>query len=167
MRTPGASVTTAANPVTDAGFVEQLRFATQRYLDSIDAWETAYQKYYRLPTPGSVSSDLEAEHRDYLAARGELKRMIPNARRLCMRHSLRDPWPALMHINLESTTPQGGFTPAIGRAERGIIAKCLEDLEAASRPVDEAVSPRESPKIDTRIHRGRRNIFQRIADYFL
>jgi hypothetical protein len=164
MRNTGASVTTSVS-VNDAEFVEQLRFATQRYLDAIDAWETAYQKYYRLPTPGSVSSDLESEHRDYLAARNTLQRMVPNARRLCMRYSLRDPWPALLHISLESTTPQGGFTPAIGRAERGIIAKCLDDLESGARPADEA-----GPTSDRRPQdsgSGRRNIFQRIADYFL
>lgn len=64
--------------LADAEFVEQLRFATQRYFDAIDAWEVAYQKYYRLPTHGSVSSDLEAEHSAYQAARAQLQRLVPN-----------------------------------------------------------------------------------------
>ena len=161
MRPQNASVRAANRTDNDGDFVEQLRFAAQRYFDAIDAWETAYQKYYRLPTPGSVSSDMEAEHRQYVAAREQLQAMVPNARRLCMKHSLRDPWPALLHINLESTAPQAGGAPAIGRSERLLVTRCLDELESASRPMD--APPREAPGSP----QGRRNIFQRIADYFL
>jgi hypothetical protein len=149
--------------LADAEFVEQLRFATQRYFDAIDAWEVAYQKYYRLPTHGSVSSDLEAEHSAYLAARGQLQRLVPNARRLCLRHSLRDPWPALLHINLESSAPQSGGAPAIGRSERLLVSKCLDELELAVRNPEESSQARETSNQIP----GRRNILQKIADYFL
>ena len=91
VRTSVATDTAAAR---DAEFVDRLRSATQKYLDAIDAWESSYQKFYRMPAPGPVSSDLESEHRAYLSARRELQQHVPNARRLCLKHSLRDPWPA-------------------------------------------------------------------------
>jgi hypothetical protein len=151
---------------SDTDFVEQLRFAAQRYLDAIDAWEMAYQKYYRMPAPGPVSSDLEKEHREYLSARGQLQEYIPNARRLCLKHSLRDPWPAMLHVNLGGTVPQNGFSPAIGRSERALIAQCLADLESASQGGRESIDR----QADSHGENGpslRRGILQRIVDYFL
>jgi hypothetical protein len=155
-----------ASDCSDAEFADLLRSATERYLSAIDAWENGYQKYYRLPSPGRVSSDLEGEHREYLAALSELQKYMARARRLCLRHSLRDPWPAMLHIDLGSRVPQKGFAPTIGRAERALIAKCLDDLESACRAVDRPDLSGES-EIPQEIPSGRRNIFQRIADYFL
>jgi hypothetical protein len=170
MRTQGASVSAE---ITDADFAAQLRSATERYLDAIQAWENKYQKYYRLPSPGPVSSDLEAEHQEYLAARGQLKKCVDRARRLCMRHSLRDPWPAMLHIRLGASAPQTGFALAIGRAERALIAKCLDDLDAACNPAAPLDPERETRGIASRemqsggVPAGRRGFLQRIADYFL
>jgi len=138
----------------DAAFVDQLRAATRTYLDAIDAWESSYQKFYRMPAPGPVSSDLEAEHRAYLAARRDLPQHIPNARRLCLKHSLRDPWPALLHVNLGGTTPQAGFAPAIGRSERALIVQSLDDLESACRAL---------PEVRVEKPRG---LWRRVLDYF-
>ena len=160
--------TSVSSECSDADFAAQLRSATERYLRAIDVWETGYQKYYRLPSPGPVSSDLEGEHREYLDARGQLQKCMPRARRLCLRHSLRDPWPAMLHVYLGASAPQKGFTPAIGRAERLLIAKCLDDLETACNPVNQPSlqrEPRETPRHT--MPPGRRNIFQKIVDYFL
>ena len=63
--------------VSDAEFVAQLRAATQDYLDSVDLWESAYQRFYRLASPLQVSSDLEPEHQAYLAARKRLISLAP------------------------------------------------------------------------------------------
>ena len=75
----GVRVTTAMDTAAarDAEFVDRLRSATQKYLDAIDAWESSYQKCYRMPAPGPVSSDLESEHQGYLAARRELNSIFP------------------------------------------------------------------------------------------
>jgi hypothetical protein len=147
----------------DAEFVDQLRSATQKYLDAIDAWEASYQKFYRMPAPGPVSSDLEAEHQAYLAARRELQQHVPNARRLCLKHSLRDPWPALLHVNLGGTTPQTGFSPAIGRSERAKVGQSLDELESACRTPreHEPISPLH---IQTQKPRG---LLRRIIDFFV
>ena len=156
--------TIAVQATSDAEFVEHLRTLTQRYLDAIDAWENANQKYYRLPAPGPVSSDLAAENEEYLFAREHLRRDLPRARRLCLRHSLRDPWPAMLHVNLDSRTPQSGAASAIGRAERKIVMQCLDDLELACRVAavpdsdDRPVAPLIEPP---------RGIFRKIIDYFL
>ena len=49
----------------DQEFVAALRLAIDRYLRAVDQWESAYQKYYRLPGyAAKISSDLEAEHRE-------------------------------------------------------------------------------------------------------
>lgn len=80
-----------------------------------------------------------------------------------MRHSLRDPWPALLHINLESSAPQSGGAPAIGRSERLLVTKCLDELELAVKNPEESSGVRETSNQMS----GRRNIFQKIADYFL
>jgi hypothetical protein len=161
----GVRVTTATDTAAarDAEFVDRLRSATQKYLDAIDAWESSYQKFYRMPAPGPVSSDLESEHRAYLAARKELQQHVPNARRLCLKHSLRDPWPALLHVNLGGTTPQTGFSPAIGRSERGTVAQSLEDLESACRE-PRGNEPAFSRDSQTERSRG---LLRRILDFFV
>ncbi len=146
---------------SDADFVDQLRSATANYLDAIDAWETAYQKYYRVLAPG-VSSDLEPEHQAWLAARRQLERLLPNARRLCLKYSLRDPWPALLHVRLGARTPQDGFVTAIGRAERALISQCLDRLDSACRAQERAASeyaPITPPP-------SQRNLIQRVFDFF-
>jgi hypothetical protein len=169
MRTQGASVSTE---ISDADFAAQLRTTTERYLDAIQAWENKYQKYYRLPSPGPVSSDLEAEHQEYLAARGELKKCVDRGRRLCMRHSIRDPWPGMLHIRLGASAPQTGFAPAIGRAERALISKCLDDLDDACNPgarpdLERAADGQSREMRSGEIAGVRRGFFRRIADYFL
>lgn len=116
-----------------------------------------------MPAPGPVSSDLESEHRAYLAARAGLQQHIPNARRLCLKHSLRDPWPALLHVNLGGTTPQTGFSPAMGRSERAKIAMSLDELESACRaPRENEHAP--SPNVRTEKPRG---LLRRIIDFFV
>jgi hypothetical protein len=134
-----------------------LRAAVNGYLRAVDAWEEGYEKYYRISAPGQVSSDLALEHQSYLIARRELQTCLPRARRLCFQHGLREPWTAILHIHLGARTPQTGAATAIGRAERAVLAQCLDDLESACRP-------QEARYVDDQERPG---IVQRLMDYFL
>jgi len=79
--------------VPDHAFVADFRSAVERYFEAVDQWETAYRRYYRQPDCGEkVSADLETEHSGYCARRRELEQMLPRARRLCLKHGLREPW---------------------------------------------------------------------------
>src|SRR6266566_2426531 len=78
--------------LSDQEFVDNLRAAVVRYLAAVDRWEAAYQRYYRMPGwAEKVSADLEAEQREYETQRRTLEEMLPRARRLCLKHQLRDP----------------------------------------------------------------------------
>jgi hypothetical protein len=112
-----------------AEFVAQLRIAVQSYYAAVDAWETAYAKFYRLPDRNQVSSDLEGVHRDYIRTRKALLELIPQAKRLCLKYDLGDPWPGILRIDLGSQAPQVASGPAIGRGERNRIAECLDRIE--------------------------------------
>jgi hypothetical protein len=113
---------------TDLEFTRQLREAVQRYLATVDAWEAAYQKYYRLP---GVSADLVNEHTDYLSARRALEVMLPRARGLCFKHGLRDPFAVLVRVELGGYTPQQREISALGRSERLAVTDTLMQLDAA------------------------------------
>lgn len=116
----------------DREFTLQLRDAVQRYFCAVDAWETAYQKYYRLPGYADrVSDDLAHEHAAYLEARRHLEGLLPRARGLCFKHGLRDPFPNLVRVALGQHAPQQRDTSAIGRSERMAVTDCLIELAAA------------------------------------
>src|SRR5690349_24780603 len=102
----------------DHDFVASLRSAIERYLSAVDRWEAAYQKYYRMPGSSRVSDDVEAEHREYTERRRELEEHLPRARRLCLKHGLRDPFAGLVRISLGRYSPQERSDSAIGRSER-------------------------------------------------
>jgi hypothetical protein len=141
---------------TDQEFVAALRLAIDRYLRAVDQWESAYQKYYRLPGyAAKISTDLEAEHREYSERRDELKRMLPRARRLCLKHRLRDPFSGLVRISLGRYAPQQRVDSAIGRNERNAATVCLVDLTAACQEW-EAAEPGT----------GKGSWLRRIRDFF-
>lgn len=130
MRSESGPVTTES---PDDEFVASLRAATERYLQAVDDWESAYAKYYRLPTPSHVSSDLEPYQRTYLERRRALQKCMPRARRMCMKLGLRDPWQSLIRIELGAVAPQAGAVSAIGRGERLVVQQCLAAMEEAAR----------------------------------
>jgi hypothetical protein len=84
---------------------------------------------------------------------------------LCLRHGLRDPWQATLHIALGAQTPQAGATTAIGKGERTLLAKCLADLEAASSAYAKAPATKAA-KVIKAAAPSRQGIFQRVFDYF-
>src|SRR5579885_1710858 len=110
------SGTSRKEGLSDQEFVAALRVAVEQYLQSVDRWEAAYSKYYRLSAPGAgISSDLEAEHREYSGRRRELAEILPRARRLCLRHGLREPFSGLLRISLGQYSPQERLASAISR----------------------------------------------------
>jgi len=129
-------------------------------LRAVDQWESAYQKYYRLPGyAAKISSDLEAEHREYSERRYDLERMLPRARRLCLKHRLRDPFSGLVRVSLGRYAPQQRVDSAIGRNERNAVTVCLVDLTAACQ---EWAATGGRPEPGT----GKGSWLRRLLDYF-
>jgi hypothetical protein len=147
---------------TDREFVLELRDAVQRYLATVDAWEAAYQKYYRLPGYAArVNDDLAKEHADYLTARRPLEAMLPRARGLCFKHGLRDPFPTLVRITLGEHAPQQRDTSALGRSERMAVTDVLMQLAAACQEFG-AEKREEAPPTD---RQPSGNWLRRLVDY--
>jgi hypothetical protein len=141
-------------------FVDELRRAVERYLRTIDAWEEAFQKYYRLAsTSARLSVDLEPFQADYNAARAELKNLIPRARQLSRRFDLPDPWPGVLHVRLGARAPQTGAAPAYGQGERTVIYRCLDSLDARLRVPDDVKDEPARPSES-------RGVLGRVLDYF-
>lgn len=118
--------------MADVDFVDQLRAATERYFHSIDTWENAYAKYYRVSTPNGIASDMEPFHREFLDAKRNLEGYIPRARRLCLKYDLAQPWQALLRIDLGANKPQQSRGSALGRGERNAVILCLAQLNDAA-----------------------------------
>jgi hypothetical protein len=148
--------------VSDREFVLKLRTATDAYLGAVDRWEAAFHRYYRMPDrPGKISSDMEAEQRDYDARRRELETLLPRARRLCLKHELHDPFSHLTRVALGRFAPQHRTDSVIGRGERSAVSACLLELrEASTEWPTEAQPPRERPKP------ANRSLLGRMIDYF-
>jgi hypothetical protein len=157
----------ATGTSSDLEFIRELRECVARYLQTVDAWEAEYQKYYRLARPQQrVSPDLEEEQSAYVAARRDLEGLVPRARRLCAKFDLRDLWPGLLRIELGAHPPQTKMASAFGRSERIAIADCLANMELHCgeqevRPESE-LAPEEPPA-----EKPHRNWLERVIDYFI
>lgn len=141
---------------SDYEFIARLRIATERYLGAVDQWEVAYQKYYRLPA-AKISLDLEAEHREYCDRRRELEEMLPRARRLCLKHQLRESFSGLLRISLGRYAPQHRLDSAISRNERSAVTECLVELSGACREFEADSNENE---------RRERSLLRRLVNYF-
>src|SRR5262249_1905909 len=152
-----------AAKVSDSDFVDQLGAAIDRYLRSVDEWEAAHQKYYRLPGYSrKISQDLESEARDYHGRRHELEEMLPRARRLCYRHRLREPFSGLLRISLGAYAPQERMDSSIGRNERNSVAVCLVELRALTREWEASAAVSAEPKKPP----AKESLLQRLVDVF-
>jgi hypothetical protein len=142
--------------VSDREFVAGLRQAVDRYFHTVDEWEVAYRKYYRLPDPrGKTPSDLTEQQAAYDSARAQLGAMVPRARGLSFRHGLRDPWTGLMRSPLGQSTPQDRYSSAISRAERTQVIECLLVLAESYAEL----APVEAPPPP-------RSLLRRLLDFF-
>lgn len=142
--------------IPDREFVARLRLAVDAYLASVDRWEAAYQKHYRLP---GYSDDLAGEHSEYVARHRELKALLPRARRLCLKHECRDAFSGLLRITLGTHAPQVRNDSAISRSERNAAAECLVELSAACQEwTGDDQPPRREP--------SKGSLLQRIVSFF-
>ena len=149
---------------SDQEFTGELRDAVQRYLAAVDAWEAAYQKYYRLPGYADrVTGDLAQEHAEYLEMRRVLEALLPRARGLCFKHGLRDPFPTLVRISLGQHAPQQRDTSAIGRSERMAVTDCLMQLSAACQEWPAGAEPASEETPERPAQSG--NWLRRLVDY--
>ena len=146
---------------SDREFVANLRAAVDAYLSAVDRWEATFHKHYRMPGSDKVSADMEAEHRDYSQRRRELEALLPRARRLCLKHRLRDPLGGLMRVSLGRFAPQQRTDSAIGRGERNAVSECLLELHEAC-----AEWAAESPSSDGEPKARSRSLLGRVLDYF-
>ncbi len=156
------TVQSPTGSIPDVEFVTQLRLRTQRYLNAVDAWEEAYAKYYRLVTPGQISSDLEPFQHSFLQAREELKQLMPRARRMCLRHGFKDPFQLLVRVQLGAHAPQAGGGSAIGRTERNMVNRCIANLETAAM---ELTPNSQNSEAGDPTRRGR-GLWRRIIEFF-
>jgi hypothetical protein len=146
--------------LSDRDFVAGLRSTVKRYLEAVDHWESAYQKYYRMPGFASrVGDDLEREQRAYDERRRELEAMVPRARRLCLKHQMQDPFSGLLRVSLGRYSPQERLDSVIGRNERSVVSKCLVELHDACQEW-----PEESREPDEDRTKG--SLLRRIVGYF-
>jgi hypothetical protein len=146
---------------SDREFVANLRAAVDAYLSAVDRWEAAFHKHYRMPGSDKVSADMEAEHRDYSQRRSELEALLPRARRLCLKHRLRDPLGGLMRVSLGQFAPQQRTDSAIGRGERNAVSECLLELHEAC-----AEWAADAPPSDKEPNLRHRSLLGRVIDYF-
>jgi len=119
---------------SDQEFVDILRTAVAGYLEAVDAWEAAYNRFYRLPgQPYVVGSDMAAEQLELDKRRGILRELAPRAGQLCLKHGLANPFPGLLRSSLGQYAPQQRVESGIGRNERTAVMACLEQLTDAIR----------------------------------
>jgi hypothetical protein len=155
---------TTTQTTSDAEFLTDLVSRVERYFRAVDTWETEYHKFYRLPgSHHRVPPDLEDAQREFASARQALEAAIPRARRLCRRFELRDPWPALLRIELGAHAPQAQAGSAVGRNERIAIRDCLRDLEfRCTEPEPDSTSDVQ----DELPERRSGSLLRRIVDFF-
>lgn len=144
---------------SDHEFVVALRAAIEQYFTAVDRWETAYQKYYRMPAAVTISPDMTAEQRDYDERRRQLQELLPRARQLCLKHQVQDPFSGLLRISLGRYAPQERMDSAIGRSERGVVTKCLAQLDDVCREWPNGGAESGSP-------RPRRSLLRRLVNFF-
>ena len=152
--------------LSDQEFVDNLRAAVVRYLAAVDRWEAAYQRYYRMPGwAEKVSADLEAEQREYETQRRTLEEMLPRARRLCLKHQVRDPFAGLLRLSLGRHAPQHRVASAIGRNERIAATDCLLRLSEQCR-VWEPEIPGSEAQMVSEPQPVKQSLLKRLVDYF-
>jgi len=143
---------------TDREFIGELKEAVAQFLSAVDAWEAAYQEYYRMPdTAAAARPELDEHQRAYTAARKRLADLVPRARGLCFRHGLRDPWTSLLRTSLGQHAPQNRTDSAVSASERQLVHECLILLtEACTEFAEGDPAPAE-----------RRSWVRRVLDWFL
>jgi hypothetical protein len=130
---------------SDQEFVEVLRASVSGYLQAVDRWEAAYNRYYRLSGYAhSLSSDMASEQRGFEARRHALESLLPRTGQLCQKYGMANPFPGLLRSSLGQYMPQERIESAISRNERNAVVECLENLNNACSGYAPAVPPEAS-----------------------
>jgi hypothetical protein len=154
------------HPSDDREFVVELRAAAGAYLSTVDAWEAAYRKYYRVTGPGTkVSADLQSHEAAFKQSRRRLADLAPRARGLCFKHGLKDPWTGLLRSSLGQYAPQDRAVSAISRAERQQVNECLILLAEACAEFKPGVETAEGVA-ELKAAPARRPWLRRLLDFF-
>lgn len=150
---------------SDSDFVDALRASVDSYLAAVDAWETAYRRFYRMPgVPVEAHPDLAPELSAIDQQRRKLESLVPHARRLCLRHEVRDSFSTLLRLNLGVYAPQERTDSAIGRAERNAVAESLIELKSATQNFAEPSGESGSGRPEAEPRKG--SILQRLINFF-
>ena len=112
-----------------------------------------------------VSADLETEQREYETHRRTLEEMLPRARRLCLKHQLRDPFAGLLRISLGRHAPQHRVESAIGRNERNTATDCLVRMSEKCRVWAPKI-PGSEAQAHTEQRPGKQSLLKRLVNYF-
>ena len=112
-----------------------------------------------------VSADLEEEQREYETQRRKVEEMLPRARRLCLKHQLRDPFAGLLRISLGRHAPQHRVESVIGRNERNTVTDCLVRLSEECRLWEPEIRGSEA-QADSDPQRRKQSLPKRLVDYF-
>lgn len=140
----------------EAEIVAKFRTALEDYLRAANDWDEGYNNVYRLSVPGRVSPDLQPKYERLEACKRILKAAMPAAQVLCHRYRIRENWDALLRIEVQTQSPQGGAPSIIGRSERSMAMSAMSELELA-------VLSGESSPAPLRRSRG---LLQMIRDLF-
>ena len=97
--------------------------------------------------------------------RRTLEEMLPRARRLCLKHQLRDPFAGLLRISLGRHAPQHRVESAIGRNERNAATDCLVRLSEECRVWGPEV-PESEAQADSERQPGKQSLLKRLVNYF-
>ncbi len=143
-------------------FVAILRAAVEGYLTAVDRWESAYQKYYRLPGYAAKSDDLAPEQCEYVECRRELERVLPRARRLCLKYQVRDSFTTLLRVTLGQHAPQQRLDSAIGRSERNAAIEALLELTEACQNWEQVPEGSDTGRDEVR----KASLLQRVFGFF-
>jgi hypothetical protein len=156
----------AAAPSSDAEFVDSLRSAVDAYLSAVDAWEAEFRRFYRMPgVPVGSHPELARELREVGVRRRALEALFPRARRLCLKHQVRESFSALLRINLGRYAPQERSDSAIARSERNAVTESLIELKTATQTwLESPGEPGGEPAPSNGPQKG--SLLKRLVDFF-
>ncbi len=126
----------APQPSPDLEFIASLRLASERYFAAVDAWESAYNRFYRMPGSVRPSDDLLPQQAEFEVCKRQLQSLLPRARGLCLRYGQADVFGVLLHVSLGEHAPQHGPGSAVSRGQRAAVIESLIEMSVACQAPD-------------------------------
>lgn len=125
----------------EAEIIAKFRAALEEYLRAANEWDEGYNNFYRLSVPGRVSPDLQPQFQRLEQCKKVLKAAMPAAQVLCHRYRIRENWDALLRIEVQTQSPQGGAASIISRSERSMAMSAMTELELAALSGESSPAP--------------------------